>query len=474
MAIETLQVYKSDKSLELTGAAPSACPSVPIKLGKTLLVEIDITQKTPIRILTSDYLEDRIKLRTILGSIATEQIDNLDTGDGAIPCSLTENWELLVDLASQQWNLDWNPLPLDSALLALDLLRAQHESIHLTERLPDSALAKIAFPAAQTLQRLLDANVINAAARSVVSSAINAVHINAPLGHVDTNLYTLPSPVSLQDVTAILQDAPIRPEAIATGSPDWRLTGHGVVSTAENSIWITDNIRAPQGITISAPVKPGLYPAAKTTYDALITDPETMRLVAVAVLRHDPTTRMFVGHTTPIRRILNNDFVDIRDPQQAGRPALMSDRAVAQIERRAVRDFVGRFITLGPISRLLQDERLVSDKPVLETTALEIWLELRSEKPTGVRGSSTLPTTNEAIRLSVSDEDTGMKIILIGSLGRPWVLRFINNKSKDIANIRILWSSGQETNISVKPNGPSIQVHAPNSNDIPRKILIEN
>ncbi|MDD0858263.1 hypothetical protein NHF46_11750 [Arthrobacter alpinus] len=161
MTTEKLTVTRTGDTLAITNTAPSTgLPTIVITLGPTLTAEINPSSDLPVRITTEDYTHDKQRIDTLLSTDTTTHIDT--TGDGTYPLPFTPTpaWNTVLDLAQQQWQFRWNPLPLDPELLALDLLRAQHEAITLTENLPDRHLALTAYPAAQTLQRLIDANTI--------------------------------------------------------------------------------------------------------------------------------------------------------------------------------------------------------------------------------------------------------------------------------------------------------------------------
>ncbi|MDD0858264.1 hypothetical protein NHF46_11755 [Arthrobacter alpinus] len=81
--------------------------------------------------------------------------------------------------------------------------------------------------------------------------------------------------------------------------PDWRLTGHGPAASAENTITVLPHTTDPTAITITIPVKPHTHPENTPTYQAFITDPTTGDYIATTILRYNPTTNTYTGHTTP-------------------------------------------------------------------------------------------------------------------------------------------------------------------------------
>lgn len=342
MTTETLTFHRSDDLIVLISRVnASRLPTVVIPLGPDLTVEIDPAVEVPVRIATDNYPKDRGRLEAILGPDTIGLIDAAGQGRHQLPFTPGPGLDSVYDLAARRWDMDWNPLPLDPGLLALDLLRAEHQAITLTGELPEPGLARTAYPAAQTLQRLLDADAISPALRDHVRDAIEACEANTPLSYTDTTPYALPLPLPPEIMNTLLEPAPAFPGALATGSPDWRLTGHGPAATAENSITVIPHATNASAITISVPVKPHTQPEKTPIYQALITDPATGTTVATTTIRHAPGNDTYVGHTTPRRPITPADLIDIRHPSISAPPATgQEDRLAARTCRDAVRTFV--------------------------------------------------------------------------------------------------------------------------------------
>lgn len=339
MTAEKLTATRSGNTLAITGETPVAdLPAVVLTLGISLTVEITPGSNIPVRLATEDYADDKERLEALIGAETISFIEGI--GDGTCTVSFTPcpDWDLAVDLAMQQWNLSWNPLPLDPELLALDLLRAQHESIALTGTLPDQNLAKTAYPAAQALQRLLNANAITAEAQATVARALDASSASTPLNYTDTTPYTLSDPLTQAEIQSILDPAPPTPGALATGSPDWRLTGHGPVATAENTITVLPHKTNQDAVTIIAPAKPRSRPERTPVYQALITDPTTGHTIATTTLRYNGATNTYTGHTTPRRPITSADLVDIRHRAVGAGPLRAAEERLAAYRvREAIR-----------------------------------------------------------------------------------------------------------------------------------------
>jgi hypothetical protein len=343
MIAKTLSLQHSEDLIILTApvTASEHMPTTVIALGPDLTVEINPVDDLPARIVCENYPENKARIETILGPKAVAQIEAAKPGGHHISFTPGPGWTLLQNLANRRWDLSWNPLPLDPALLALDLLRAEHQAITLTGELPDPRLAITAYPAAQTLQRLLDIDDIASEYRRQVIEALDASEANTPMNHKDATPYTLPVPIAPEELRAVLDPAPTLPGALATGSPDWRLTGHGPAATAENTIIVQAHPTDPAAITITTHAAPHSAPERTPAYQALITDPATHRTIAATTLRHNPGNNSYVGHTTPRRPVTAADFVDIRHPKNPAAPSIDPfERKKAQITRNAVREHV--------------------------------------------------------------------------------------------------------------------------------------
>lgn len=355
----TLIVNSDGSWATLTGASRSALPTIVIRLSQTLLAEIDPTSPVPVEIRTLDYSRDRALLSKLIGEPSTVALDrhfDTKTPHVSIPFSPTEYWQVVLELASAEWTLHWNPLPLDPALMTLDLVRAQHQAIQLIGELPEKEAASSAYPAAQALERLVSAGAISPEATEQVRQAVRAVEDSLPLGYTDTTPYTLPVSISDALFRQILDAMPPNNNALATGSPDWRLTGHGPVAGSEDSISVLGHARHPRAITIKVPTKPHTSPEHTPTYQAIITDPETKSPVATATLSYDAAeSGVYTGHTIPLRPVRPTDQVDIRHYNNSNPPT--TDPATR------VRDRESREATRSYAVSRLQRRRPGADSP---------------------------------------------------------------------------------------------------------------
>jgi hypothetical protein len=373
MTTEQLFLDRSDDGIVITTTATTNewLPTVVINLGPDLTVEINPAKNIPIRIASDNYPQDRQRLEAILGPEATALIDIAGPGT-RLPFKPGPWWTTVHELAEQRWNLDWNPLPLDPTLLALDLLCAEQQALTLTGDLPDLDLAKRAYPAAQTLSRLLESDAIAPESRARVSEAIEASETNTPLNHTDITPYTLPLPLTSEEVSAILEPSLPPAASIATGSPDWRLSGHGPASTAENAIFVLPHGTNQNAITITIQAKPHTHPENTPTYQALITDPGTGHTSAIATLRYNPASNTYTGHTTPRAPIRKTDLVDIRHPSIGAKPQLVPEERQSALR---VREAIRAYITEHPvpahgITRLVHEGTLLAEANELNETSI--------------------------------------------------------------------------------------------------------
>jgi len=365
--ITQLTAHRHDEAVTITVPQRSnGLPTMVLWLGPTLTVEIDPSQAAPVRIDTEDYTQDRSTIAAILGAQAAAALD--DAPD-KLPLEFEfvpgPDWANVRALADQQWTMEWNPLPHDRALLALDAIRAQRSTVHLTHDTPSTGLLDTAYPAARALQRLLDTDAIAPTAREVVQRSLDAYEASTPLDYTvpAEQPYTIPLPLTTEEIHAVLDPAPIDPEAILTGSPDWRLVGNGPAATAENAITVRNHATRPGALTVTVPAIAHSDPSSVPSYQALITDPQSQRVVAAATLAFTPATNAYTGHVVPHRPITHGDVVDIRittipHPPRESR----QDRESAKKLMQAVRAYVLEHLApRQTLTALAQDSTLLAN-----------------------------------------------------------------------------------------------------------------
>lgn len=450
--------------ITLTGASRSALPTIVIRLSQTLLAEIDPTSHAPVEIRTMDYSRDRIMLGKLVGEQGVNILDrrpNPSATSVSIPVTLTEDWRSVLELAAAEWAMHWNPLPLDRALLSLDLVRAQHQTIHLTGELPDKDAAAVAYPAAQALERLLVAGTVSPEATDQVRQAIRAVQDSLPIDYTDTSPYTLPLPLSDEQTRQILEPMPLSPTALTTGSPDWRLTGHGPAAGAENSITVTRHARNIRAITISVPAKPNTSPEGTPAYQAFITDPDTRATIAAATLSYEAAeSGVYTGHTIPQRSVRSSDQVDIRHYNNPNPPTTdPATRVRDREERQATRTYATTRLRQSiagldspfrsSITELALSGRLLREASGHNDLGIEEWLRLKVSEPTGVRSSSHGVAAGKVIKLGASDSVSGAVVTLLGAPGRAWAFYVTSARELGSVRVAIRWESGAETEVVV-------------------------
>lgn len=482
----TLNVTSDGSWAAFTSASSSALPTIVIRLSQTLLAEIDPTSAAPVEIRTLDYPKDRTLLRKLIGEPGTNAPDrrpDSTTMPSSIPFAPTENWPIVLELAAAEWTMHWNPLPLDPALLSLDLVRAQHQALQLTGDLPDKNAARVAYPAAQTLERLLAAGTVSPEASEQVRHAVRAVKDSLPLGHTDTTPYTLPLPLTDEQVRQILDPASPTTNALATGSPDWHLTGHSPAASAENSITVTQHPRHDRAITITVPVKPHTNLENVPAYQAIVTDPDTRATIAVATLVYDPAdSGVFKGHTIPQRAVRKSDQVDIRHYNNPNPPADSATRTRRREERQAVRNFVAGYALQSDnqltsnapipasITELAYTGRLLA-APQLTVDDLDLaWFKLESAESLAVRSSSgTLPI------LRAKDPVTRTVFTMTQLTGGQWLVGIQPGPRVDapILSWETEWQTGQVTqNQCDLDSADSVTIASPSPNAVPVRIRL--
>lgn len=490
MTSHALNVSSDGTWVTLMGVSRSALPTIVVRLSHTLLIEVDPTSSTPVEIRTMDYSRDRTLLGKLIGEPGVSILDRItdtSTTSFKIPFTATEAWQCVLELAQAEWALHWNPLPLDPSLLSLDLVRAQYQAIHLTGELPDKSTAMIAHEAAQALERLLAAGTVSEEATDRVRQAVRAVLDSLPLGYAATTHYTLPLPLSEEQSRQILDPLPPNPSALTTGSPDWRLTGHGPAASAENSITVIRHARNTRAITITVPAKPHTNPENTPTYQAFITDPETRATVAAATLTYGAESGEYTGHTIPQRSVRPSDQVDIRHYNNPNPPTTdPAARIQSREERQATRTYVlqrlqqsspapdGLFATT--ITELTYSGHLLREVSGDDARGIEEWLRLEVSAPTGVRSTSPGVSAGKAIKLGARDSVSGAVVTLLGAPERPWALYISAPRELGSVLVAIRWESGAETEVAMTheagANARSF-VEPPVPHDVPVGVKIK-
>lgn len=316
---------------------PGSAPTVSISAGDNITVEIDITRTSApvsVTVHNTDAAADSVYQifgattgREVIRRATLAEHDNNEMQASA-PLTFTPGpaWNGLLAAAYQEWTLYWNPLPLDRSLNALDSVAAGQKNRAFDGARTASLNAAEALPAARALRRLLDAGLVDETAIRSVRAALDAIQENVqPTAETEAeDPYTLPLPLSEADRDAILYNASATAASpgaglLLTGSPDWRLTGHGAAATAEDTIRVATHTRNPHAITVTVPTQRTTATGPTPAYSAIITEPHTGTLIAHATLK-PASGNILVGHSLPTRPIQPTDHVDIRHPDLPGYP----------------------------------------------------------------------------------------------------------------------------------------------------------
>lgn len=344
----------------------AAAPTVNVAAGDHITVELDLARpQAPVSVAIHDINAAAVNLCDLFGTATAQELIRQQSETAEPKPVLTFNpgpgWRGLVAAAYQQWTMFWNPLPLDGALYALDTVTAAHQNRALDTARTARRYAEEALPAGRTLGRLLAAGQIAEPAIPRVRAAIEALESNLP---PDTDrpevAYTLPLPPSELDRNAIL--FPSEPTKtvddqglLLVGSPDWRLSGLGCVTTAEDTIQVTAHNKNPYAISITVPVvTAGMHDG----YQAIITEPYTGSVIARSSLKL--TGQVLRGHSLPVRPIRPTDHVDIQHPSLQARPEVdprqrTIDRGKRHAARRLIQKRLHQLMHEGPLPTTLME-----------------------------------------------------------------------------------------------------------------------
>ncbi|MGX5717971.1 hypothetical protein [Arthrobacter sp. MAHUQ-56] len=417
-------------------------PTFNVSVGNDITVEIDFARpQAPVSVTIHDVAAAAINLCDLFGTATAHELVRLHSDITEAKPLLTfspgPGWQGLVAAAYQQWIIFWNPLPLDGALHALDTVAAADQNLSFDGARTVRQHADAALPAARTLQRLLEAGEISELAVTPVRAAIEALNRALLPGVMEpSTAYTIPLPLPETDLSSILDDtkavAVEEPEVRLTGSPDWRLSGLGAVTTAEDTIRVQTHTKNPHAITITVPLAIGNPAATLDGYEAFITEPSTGLLIAHTRLKLS-TDRILRGHCLPVRPIGPTDHVDIRHESLQARPETNPqqrsiDRSKRNSARRLVRERLKQIRDRGPLQTTLMelahagqllahnhDEQLINDLEILlftlarETTSASA---VRSSGKATSREWDEYVSTSTGAKVYVDDRGEYLRIWL--------------------------------------------------------------
>lgn len=296
---------------------PSGLPMMPVSLIEEVDIWVDPSLQEPASIsFRKPTAETWTVLETIMAAPALSLLqDTLSRDDDPRNVELDfapgPRWADVRELGQLLWDLHWNPLAHDKALLALDLIRLQHRTQEITHNPPNPAFVPVALPAVMALKEHHSHHRLDPDTERLLSEALAAAPVfDEPT--IKTVRHLRPALTPAQ-IAQTLDPQKVADGAVLTGTPDWRLTGHGPALTSADSIQVTHHAQVPEAITITVPTKPGTNPENTPSYEATLSTSEGS-LIATTSLNYDPASSAYVGHTHVRRTPSRHDHVDLRHP----------------------------------------------------------------------------------------------------------------------------------------------------------------
>ncbi len=297
---------------------PSGLPIMLVSLIEEVDIWVDPSRQQPASIsFRKPTAETWTVLETIMASPPLWSLqDILKRDDGARTVELDfapgPRWADVRELGQLLWDLHWNPLAHDKALLALDLIRLQHRTQDITHNPPNPAFVPVALPAVLELKEQRGHHRLDPHTERLLSEALAAAPVfNEPTMETIRHLRPALTPAQIAQT---LEPRKAADGALLTGTPDWRLTGHGPALTSADSIQVTHHAQVPEAITVTVPTKPGTNPENTPSYEATLSTPGG-RLLATTSLNYDSASSAYVGHTHVRRTPSTHDHIDLRHPE---------------------------------------------------------------------------------------------------------------------------------------------------------------
>ncbi|KHL04501.1 hypothetical protein [Sinomonas humi] len=357
----TLRVVREGPRVRLAGPAAGPVPTATVEAGEWVRVEVDPTDvRAPVAVDILDLDAGDLDLRDLLGSPAVDLL--ADPGTGEIPFVPGPFWEALAACAFQRWTLHWNCFPLDPELMAVDRLAAAAGAgpfglVTVREARP---MALGALRRLSALER--GGSLSPAAAHTVAAAAAAGPQPVQPELVGEDAADAGEDPADVETVVDsrlgyLRRGAPVAhtPYLSADGqverlvdSPDWRLTGIGMASTAEDMILAAYTDASREEILIRVPIqgaeaRPGagtFDPADVPYYHGIITDAVEGEVLAFFPLAPNADGNAFEGRGPLARPLVPTDVLDIRHPDSAQTVQTdMAQRGVDRVRRCAARAF---------------------------------------------------------------------------------------------------------------------------------------
>lgn len=281
-------------------APPTGLPGMTVTLAVGIDIEIDPSSPLPSSITLSHISKATWDgLSTILAPSATAELRAIiehhqSNQSPVVQFAAGPDWMAVLELGQLLWDLHWNPLPHDKALLALDLIRAQRRTQHLTKNPPNPAFIPLALPAVIELKEQQAHDRLDQETELLLTQSLEAApELNQPAPDMVRHLNPALTP---DEISYTLTARPLGPGVLLAGTPDWRLTGHGPAMTSAHSIQVTPHGKVPGAVTITVPAKPGAGTATTPSYQAFITT-QNDQLLATTTLHYEAVSNQYIGHT---------------------------------------------------------------------------------------------------------------------------------------------------------------------------------
>jgi hypothetical protein len=327
-----LRAVRNELGVQILGSTAGPVPTISVDAGEHIIVEVDPTDITaPVTVDVTSLEAADTDLRDLLGSAAVNQLHAAGPGNSVLlDFVATRSWEGLAALASQLWNERWNVFPLDPAFMAVDRLAAAAAAGPFGTSIARESLPKATGVLAELRARQEHGQLVPAAAAAVDTALL--ITRGALPAREATSLSPLPDqgadlPMLLESRVATFTSAALHAGATLSsqggpvtslfGTADWRLTGLGMASTAEDMVRAEYADRREDLVRISVPAQepiPTDGRADEPYYQGIVTDALSGEVLAFVHMALNPEGTRFEGIGSLARPFTLTDIVDIRHP----------------------------------------------------------------------------------------------------------------------------------------------------------------
>lgn len=346
-SVDTVVQVNEYGGIQVRAPHPPLVQPVPISLGCDVMVWVDAADPGS-GSMDIDTTDDIRVLGGLLGPAGLDRITSLPFYDGSLvedphPLSFTPGplWHQCGRLGVARWQAEWTPIPMDSALVDLDLavaaaglgttgftdvaadrfFRRADILAALAERLPvDSSmdarvadaigtavirslpyLAEVATPVRTTILGAAD-HIHTAAARKTTGAQ---VRMDELMTQITAALRVAPMPSSRRR-PVVLRGA--QSQVKETFSVDWARVPRGALDPGEDtvSVTISDRHLSVEVLAAIGPTAPG--PRTGFRFEVL----RDGDILALASLGFDPAAGLYRGEVTLPVDFRSGDVVDIR------------------------------------------------------------------------------------------------------------------------------------------------------------------